>query len=463
MKSETLTLYNTLSGKKELFEIPRRPVKLFVCGPTVYDKSHIGHARTYIFFDVFVRYLKHIGASVYYLQNITDIDDKIIRRADEMRMDARALALMFTKQHIADMKRIGVKSVTRYAPATHEIKTIVKQVQTLIEKGYAYQIEGDGWYFDVSKFAEYGKLSHRTAVSAEDSVSRIDEGVNKKNRADFCIWKFKREGEPSWRAPFGEGRPGWHIEDTSISEKYFGPQYGLHGGGLDLKFPHHEAEIAQQEAASGKKPFVKIWMHVGMLTVKGEKMAKSVGNFITIEDFLKKHSAQTLRWIVLTHHYRSPLDYTDTLAKEAVSALQTIEEFIAKTSLLKRADTMTAITERIHEASDTFHAALQDDVNTPEALAAIFSLINDLNTKIFTLGKTDGREIARWIKGSLGILGIFITLPRLPFRVKRLAKQRELFRIHKQFIQADEMRTQMDALGYTVEDTPLGPLVLRKM
>ena len=275
MTEKKITLYNTLSGEKESFTIPRRTLRLFVCGPTVYDRSHIGHARIYIFFDVFAAYLKSLKARVFYLQNITDIDDKIIRRAKESGKEPLALAKELTRAHFADMKKLDVRNVTKYVPATKEIPTIIKQVAALIAKGVAYEIAGDGWYFDVSKFPEYGKLSRRTTEQAEDGVSRIDESINKRNRADFCLWKFKRDGEPSWKAPFGDGRPGWHIEDTAISEKYFGPQYDLHGGGLDLKFPHHEAEIAQQEALSGKK-LVKYWMHSGLVAVEGQKMAKSL-------------------------------------------------------------------------------------------------------------------------------------------------------------------------------------------
>ncbi|MEK7173437.1 MAG: class I tRNA ligase family protein, partial [Patescibacteria group bacterium] len=231
-------IYNTLSGKVEaLSPIKKGKVNLFVCGPTVYDDSHIGHARTYVAFDMFVNYLKHLGFDVFYLQNITDIDDKIIKRAKEKNISPKDLARQFEKEYMADMKTLQVKSITKYARATEHIKEIISQVERLLAKGFAYQ-SSDGIYYDVSKFKEYGKLSGRTIEGAEDGTSRIDEGIEKKNKADFCLWKFSKEDEPSWLSPWGKGRPGWHIEDTAITEKYFGPQYDIHGGARDLIFPH---------------------------------------------------------------------------------------------------------------------------------------------------------------------------------------------------------------------------------
>ncbi|KKU84749.1 MAG: Cysteinyl-tRNA ligase, partial [Parcubacteria group bacterium GW2011_GWA2_47_8b] len=307
-----MLIHDTLSGKKEDLEkvADNKKLRLFVCGPTVYDYIHIGNARTYIVFDNLVRYLRALGVKVFYLQNITDIDNKIIRRAAEENTNAKSLAKKYEKYYHEDEKALGIKSVTKYARATAHIKQIVRQIQTLIAKGHAYKID-DGYYFDISTFPEYGKLAKRTVNQAEDSVSRIDENVNKKNKGDFALWKFKKENEPSWKTPIGEGRPGWHIEDTAITERWFGPQYDIHGGAVDLKFPHHEAEIAQQEAASGKKPMVKVWMHSGFLVVGGEKMAKSSGNFVTVRDFLKQYPVEVLRYLVAAHHYRSPLDYSE--------------------------------------------------------------------------------------------------------------------------------------------------------
>src|SRR3989344_9392375 len=305
-----MLVFNSLAKQKEEFA-PRngKKVNMFVCGPTVYDSSHIGHARTYISFDVIARYLWHLGYKVKYLQNITDIDDKIIDRAKKENKHPLKLAGEFEKIYYQDMKSLGINSVSKYAPATKYIKQIVSQVKRLKEKGFAYEIPGDGIYFDLSKLTDYGKLSGRTTEGAEDAVSRIDESINKRNKGDFALWKFSKPGEPKWKTELGEGRPGWHIEDTAITEKHFGPQYDIHGGARDLIFPHHEAEIAQMEGISGKKPMVRTWMHTGLLTINGEKMSKSLGNFITIRDFLEKQPARVLRFLMIKAHYRSPIDY----------------------------------------------------------------------------------------------------------------------------------------------------------
>ena len=273
-----IRIFNTLSGKIEpLPHLSRnKPLRIFVCGPTVYDSSHIGHARTYLVFDAFVRFLRANGIKVFYLQNITDIDDKIIARARESRTTPKLVASRFTREHLDDMKHLGITSVNRYARATDFMKEIVKQVERLIAKKFAYLIPGEGYYFEVKKFKDYGKLARRTDMRPEDGVSRIDESIKKRDPRDFCLWKLQKEkDEPAWNTPLGKGRPGWHIEDTAISEKFFGARYDVHGGAIDLIFPHHEAEIAQQESVSGKKPFVKLWMHTGFLIVNGEKMSKS--------------------------------------------------------------------------------------------------------------------------------------------------------------------------------------------
>ena len=466
---EYMKIFNSLSGKKESLPPPsKKPLRLFVCGPTVYDLSHIGHGRTYIFFDIFVRYLKSLGYKVFYLQNITDVDDKIIARAKEKNMPPLALANELTEKHFRDMKTLGISSVTKYAPATRFIPQIVRQVQTLIRKGYAYEIPNDGYYYDISKFKDYGKLSRRTVEQAEDAVSRIDESVKKRNKGDFCLWKFSRTGEPSW--PFDKlraklGRPGWHIEDTAITNHYFGPRYELHGGGLDLKFPHHEAEIAQAEAASGKKPLAKIWTHVGMLTVSGQKMSKSLHNFITIQNFLKNHSADVLRLIVAGSLYRSPMDYTESLALDAERTLSGITEFLAKirhlvNSKIKNQKSKSQI--KIQKYEKELNRAMEDDLNTPEALAAIFGLINDVNKVIWNLSKAQAQTAEKWLKSRLQIFGIKLETPKIPSKIKVLVARRELLRSNKQFARSDTLRKKIDELGYRVEDTPRGPLVLKK-
>ncbi len=335
-----MLLYNTLTETKEEL---RKPVsgdlKLFVCGPTVYDEIHIGNARTYVVFDNFVRYLRARGFQVYYLQNITDVDDKIIDRARSAGESPTALARRFERLYHAAEKLLRIDTVTHYARATDHILAMIRQIETLVAKGHAYKIEGDGYYFDLATFPNYGRLAGRTIAQAEDSVSRVDDSSRKRNTGDFCLWKLASPattGEPTWDATLGVGRPGWHIEDTAITESHFGPQYDIHGGGVDIKFPHHDAEIAQQEAASGKTPLARFWMHAGTLLVDGKKMSKSLGNFITLTDFLHAYSVNVFRYIVASHHYRSPLDYNDHLAQQAKQSLQTIDEFMAKLELVMK-------------------------------------------------------------------------------------------------------------------------------
>jgi len=460
-------IYNTLSGKKEPLPKPPRgkPLRLFVCGPTVYDMLHIGNARTYLVFDALVRFLRSQKLHIEYLQNITDLDDKIIARAREEKTTSEVLAKQFTKIYREDMARAGISSVTRYAPATKYIPGIVRQVTTLITKGYAYTIPHDGIYFEISKFPRYGQLARRTALDAEDGTSRIDESDLKRGKGDFCLWKFEHPGEPSWPAPFGNGRPGWHIEDTAISESHFGPQYEIHGAGVDLKFPHHEAEIAQQEAASGKRPFVKLWMHVGALLANGKKMSKSLHNFVPIRTFLTQHSPDTFRLMVLRHHYRSPLNYTDELAEETARMLGNIHAFLHKLRFAGSAprERIKKIPRgRITEFKKSFLAALEDDFNTPEAFGSLFILMNELQPLIYVLAKKDAREALMAIESSLASLGFFPIRARIKREIRGLITERESLRANQQFIQADGLRKRIESVGYVVEDTPLGPLVFPK-
>lgn len=457
-----MLIYNTLSGKKENLDKVldgSKKIRLFVCGPTVYDHIQIGNVRTYLAFDLIAGYLRSRGYKVFYLQNITDIDDKIIQKANWIGVAPDKIAKRYEKAYHQDEKKLGISEVNKYAPATQYIRQIIKQVQTLIRRGYAYKIEDDGYYFDISKFPDYGKLAKRTAFQAEDSISRIDEAIHKKNKGDFALWKFSKPGDPTWSAPLGKGRPGWHIEDTAITEYHFGPQYDLHGGGVDLKFPHHEAEIAQQEAASGKKPLVKIWVHAGPLLVNGQKMSKSLKNFITVQDFLKKYSAAVLRYLVIQHHYRSPLDYKENLAIAAKKTLDSLAQFLAK---LKLNVGNAAVDIKIEEYEKAFHQKMSDDFNTPAALAVIFDLVNELNKKMWALSGPEAKIAGKWLKDKLKTFKIKIKLPGIPLKITRLAAKRELSRTRKQFLQSDALRKQIGGLGYIIEDTPRGPFVWPK-
>ncbi len=490
-----MKLYNTFSGKKETLGRPKgRPLNLFVCGPTVYDYSHIGHARTYIVFDTLVKFLRSQGYKILYLQNITDVDDKIIKRSRQQNKNPFSLARFFEREYYSDMKLLGVNSVNRYARASEYIKEIQEQISILIKKGYAYQTK-NGVYFEVKKFKDYGKLS-RQNLEALRPGWRIEPDPQKKDPLDFALWKITRkdaklleilntkqreknirliiiDGEPAWRSPWGWGRPGWHIEDTAITQKFFGPQYDLHGGAAELKFPHHESEIAQQEAASNKKPFVKIWLHTGLLLVKKEKMSKSLGNFITIRDFLKQskkfEGANLLRWIILSHHYRSPIDYNEKLVEQVEKSFLTIKEFLGKIQFIKKSRSRdksreTKVREResrisVEKYEKLFKQAINDDFNTPKAIAAIFEIISSLQNKIWQLSPSPVKKVEDFIIEKLKIFGIIIKPEKIPQKITGLATQRERLRSNQQFIQADYLRKKIEALGYRVEDTSFGPLV----
>ncbi|MFH1401843.1 MAG: cysteine--tRNA ligase [Parcubacteria group bacterium] len=460
-----LTIYNTISRKKEALKpfdnTQSKKLKLFVCGPTVYDFSHLGHARTYAAFDMIVKYLRQKGYEVFYLQNITDIDDKIINRAKEKNVLPKDLARQFEKEYLADMSALKINSVTKYARATEYIPEIISQVERLLKKGFAYKTE-DGIYYDISKFKNYGKLSNRKSEGAEDAVSRIDQSIAKKNKGDFCLWKLSRSGEPSWSGPFGKGRPGWHIEDTAITEKYFGAQYDIHGGARDLIFPHHEAEIAQMEAISGKSPLVFHWLHTGFLTISGQKMSKSLGNFITIKDFLKIHSARILRLFALKSHYRSPIDYSEKEIDAAKNQLERIDEFINKLRLLIKTNKNSQIfANKINDYSRKFEKAMEDDFNTPKAIAAIFDLINKSNSLIDKgkLTLSDAENILKFFEKIDSFFGFIFPekTENIPKEVKVLTEEREKFRQEKNWQKSDQVRKKIKSLGYEVKDTPSGP------
>ncbi|MCX6764239.1 MAG: cysteine--tRNA ligase [Candidatus Nealsonbacteria bacterium] len=455
-----LKLYNTLSQKKEIFK-PRQKnkVNLFVCGPTVYDFSHLGHARNNLVFDMIVNFLRKTGFDVFYLQNITDIDDKIIKRAKEKNISPKILALQFEKEHLKDMESLKIDSVSKYAKATEHIPEIISQVKRLIEKGFAYQIE-DGVYYNISKFKEYGKLSKRTALQAQDGVSRIDEGKNKKNKGDFCLWKLSKPDEPKWESPWGEGRPGWHIEDTAITEKYFGFQYDIHGGGRDLIFPHHEAEIAQMEAISGKKPIAKYWLHAGFLTIENKKMSKSLGNFIIIRNFLKENSAELLRLFVFLSHYRSPIDYNLKKIKQVKNTLERINDFYKK------------IGEKINHPAPKgqksalvkkFLKILEDDFNTPKFFSLLFDLIRKSNKKFNKLSGKEIKEIYELLLFTDEIFKIFKKEGEIPAKILEMASFREKYRQQKNWEMADKTRKEIEALGFSIEDAKDGQKIKKNI
>lgn len=469
MKKQPFLLYNTLSETKIPLPWPNRsgkPLRIFVCGPTVWSDPQIGNARTFVFFDMFVRYLRALGVDVLYVQNITDIDDKIINRANEEGVGWEEVARKYEQVFMNNVAQLGITSVTMFARATSYIPEIVKQVEKLVKRKHAYLIEGDGYYFDLKSFPDYGKLSHRTVAQAEDGVSRIDDSKKKRNAGDFCLWKLSdetNEREPGWKTDLGYGRPGWHIEDTAITEHFFGPQYEIHGGAMDLKFPHHEAELAQQEAASGKKPFVKVWMHGGFLTVNGKRMGKSNNNFITIDDLLAKHSPTAFRMAIFMHHYRSPFDYTEKLMKTAEKNLRDIATFVEKitfaASVKTAKDLDPVVMEQFTILKQTFAEAMADDMNTPKALGSIFEFINSVQKKIWAINKIDAKSIALEIRAMFAAVGIELATFKIPRKIKAKVKEREALKSSKQFMQSDALRNELLAVGYGIEDTPVGPFV----
>lgn len=471
-----IRITNTLkTGETKLPKLGSK-IRMFVCGPTVYDYIHIGNARTFVVFDVIAKYLRYRGYDLKYIQNITDVDDKIIGRAQETGQNWKKVAERFEKIFLDDMKSLKVDSVDKYPRATKHIKEIIRQVKTLIEKRNAYLIRDDGYYFDLKTFPEYGKLSGRTTEMAEDAVSRIDKSTDKRNKGDFCLWKLSKEGEPSWKSELGTGRPGWHIEDTAITEKYFGPQYEIHGGGQDLIFPHHEAEIAQQESASGLKPFVRYWLHVGFLTDKGGKMSKSLGKFLTVEETLKKYSPEALRFFFLSAHYRSPLDYTEENLKQAEAAVNRLAEFLSRLEFTQkpslRGASLRGSTSKlapqprsIEETWRNFENEMDDDFNTAKAAGYIFDLVRVINPLIDSgeLAKDDAKKIIDLLKRINKILSIIPSKPpETPDTVKELVQEREEARRNKDFARADQLRQQIKNLGYEVEDTAYGPLLRRR-
>jgi len=447
-----MKIYNTLTAQKEEFSPSGNEVKMYVCGVTPYDHSHIGHAMSYIIFDVVRRYLKYRGYRVKYVQNITDIDDKIIARANKMGTSASDLAEKYTQSFFEDMEALNIMPADVYPRATKEIPKILEIISGLIEKGFAYYAQGSV-YFRVTRLDDYGKLAHRTLDSML-AGARVEPGEEKEHPMDFVLWKAAKPGEPSWNSPWGKGRPGWHIECSAMSLKYLGEQIDIHGGGHDLIFPHHENEIAQSESFTGKKPFVKIWMHNGLLQIGEQKMSKSLGNILTIKSILQNHTADGLRVFVLSGHYRNPLTYSEEILESAEKGAERL-----------RQASMTGIKETNNEgstSSETFRQrfieAMDDDFNTPQALAVLFDLARHINR--LTEAGTPAIKEQNLLKELSGVLGLTLQPPSrnveaAPF-IDLLVEIRRQLREAKQYGIADQIRSRLASLGIILEDTPDG-------
>ncbi len=461
MSSESrskLHVYNTLTRRLDEFE-PIRPgrVNMFVCGPTVYDVSHIGHAKTYVAYDIMARYLRRKGYSVFFILNITDIDDKIINRAKETGKDPLKLSDRYAQMFYKDMKDLRVESMNLYAKASDYIPEIIAQIEGLIEKRIGYQISS-GVYYDISKFPEYGKLSKQNLEQLK--VHRVDPDPDKRNTADFVIWKAQKPGEIAWDSPWGKGRPGWHIEDTAITLTYFGPTYDVHGGGTDLIFPHHEAEIAQAEGLTGKKPLAKYWLHTGLLTIRGQDMHKSLGNFITIQDSLRKFGVGPLRVLYASTHYRSPLDFTEEALVQASSLdrrFRRVYDQLEKAGLTSSESIPSdELASKTKELQNEFFTAMDDDFNTPGALASYIKIVGLVEQHLKSTNSATAKMFLEALKDLGSILGFveMESVARASFSqlVELLISLREDLRAKKDYGLSDKIREQMASLGVTIED-----------
>ncbi len=460
-----LTLYNTLSRKIEVFKpLKDKKVNLFVCGPTVYDHAHLGHAKSYIQFDIIVRFLRHQGYQVFYLQNITDIDDKIINRAQETKRSPKEVAEAFTKSYLEDMQILNVTSVNKYAPATKYMSEIISQIQRMLKQGLAYPLV-DGIYFNISKFKGYGKLSHQDLDQLNQH--RIEPNSQKKTSGDFSLWKKVKPGEPFWDSPFGQGRPGWHIEDTAITEKEFGQQYDVHGGGIDLIFPHHEAEICQMESLSGK-PLVKYWLHNGFLQVNNEKMSKSLGNFITIKDALSRWGSMAVRFFFATNHYREQINFTEEAVLSAKNGYERLNNLYfnltEKIKTAKEGKKDSKLLKKVSAYHQKFIKEMEKDFNTPAASAQLFELAKELNLYLNHSPEKDTLiESLSSFQKLAEILGLqFTKTEDIPSKIKELAKQRETARKNKDWAQSDLLRKNIEAAGYLIDDAKEGTRIRKK-
>lgn len=461
-----MRVYNTLTRKKEEF-VPIEPgkVKMYSCGPTVYNYFHIGNARPFIMFDVLRRYFEYRGMQVTFVQNFTDIDDKVIKKANEEGVTYDVIAERYIKEYFVDAGGLGVKPATVHPRATENIDEIIDIVKTLVEKGYAYESAGDV-YYRTRAFAEYGKLSHQPLEELE-AGARIDVSEHKEDPMDFALWKAAKPGEPSWDSPWGKGRPGWHIECSAMARRYLGETIDIHSGGIDLCFPHHENEIAQSEASSGK-PFAHYWMHNAFLNIDNQKMSKSLGNFFTVRDAAATYGYDAIRFFMLSAHYRSPLNYSRESLEQARAGLTRIYSALDNVRFLSENG---APGEMSKEEADSvqgfdgwrcrFCEAMDDDLNTADAVSVIFELVRAVNTVAGKAGVTRAYAQAalamlRELCGVLGIEKPETGNAQEDAEIEALIEKRQCARKSKDFKEADRIRDELKARGIVLEDTPQG-------
>ncbi len=458
-----MKIYNTQSNRKEEFiPLNEGEVNFYVCGPTVYNFFHIGNARPFVVFDTVRRYLEYKGYKVNFVQNFTDVDDKIIKRAIEEGITSDEVGNKYIKEYFDDADALGVIRATKHPRVTETIPEIIAFVKTLVEKGYGYEKNGNV-YYDTKKFAGYGKLSGQ---SIEDLVSgaRIEVNTEKKSSTDFVLWKSQKPGEPGWESPWGMGRPGWHIECSVMSTKYLGDTLDIHAGGQDLIFPHHENEIAQSEAATGK-PYVKYWMHNGYITINNEKMSKSKGNFFTVRDIRKEYDGEVIRFFLLSAHYRNPINFNRDLMEQAKVSLErlyntkkNLEHVLEHSERVEMDDAEKKALLEMDSHESKFVAAMDDDMNTADALAAIFEFSKHINSQ------TDGSSSKEFVKKLLekfvelsGVLGFLEKQEELlDAEIQELIDQRQRARKEKNYSLADQIRDKLSEQGIALEDTPQG-------
>ncbi|MEJ9210767.1 cysteine--tRNA ligase [Bacillus smithii] len=458
----SIQLYNTLTRRKETFiPLEEGKVKMYVCGPTVYNYIHIGNARPAIVFDTVRRYLEFRGYDVQYVSNFTDVDDKLIRAARELGEDVPTLANRFIHAYFEDVEALGCKRADIHPRVTENMDIIIEFIRTLEEKGYAYEVDGDV-YYRTRKFKDYGKLSHQS-IDELKVGARIEVGEKKEDALDFALWKAAKEGEISWDSPWGKGRPGWHIECSAMARRYLGDTIDIHAGGQDLTFPHHENEIAQSEALSGKT-FARYWMHNGYININNEKMSKSLGNFVLVHDIIQKHDPEALRFFMLSVHYRHPINYSEELLENAKTSLERLKT--SYQNLKHRKEASTNLTEndrewveKIKKLHDEFLKEMDDDFNTANAISVLFELSRQANYYLMEK-HTSEKVISTFMKefeDLFSVLGLKLEVDEwLDEEIEQLIEKRNQARKERNFQLADEIRDQLKNMNIILEDTPQG-------
>ncbi len=456
-----MKLFNSLTRQKEEFiPIKEGEVKIYSCGPTVYNFFHIGNARPFIIFDTLRRYLEYKGNKVIFVQNFTDIDDKIIKKANEEGVSLNTITERYIAEYYKDAAALGIKEATFHPKATETVGEIIEMVETLIAKGHAY-VSGNDVYYSTKSFPEYGKLSHQPLEDLE-AGARINPNDIKREPMDFALWKGAKEGEPYWESPWGKGRPGWHIECSAMSKKYLGETIDIHSGGLDLTFPHHDNEIAQSEGANGKK-YVNYWLHNGFINVDNQKMSKSLNNFFTVRDVATIFPYEVIRFFMLSAHYRSPINYSMDILNGAKAGLERIQNCISNLDFLLNTEGEEKFDNKIKMESLAFYKnkfveAMDDDINTADAIAAIFELVRETNT----IAVPENKELLRYARGLIvelcGVLGVVCEKKAevLDSDIDDLIAKRNAARVAKDFKKADEIRDKLKELNIILEDTKEG-------